>query len=117
MTRGVCPKCGKPGSLHLRMVRNKVGRSYPYYYFSHYYHLWGGKKWHYIGRLEKVRRTFIVQTIGPSNAPVILETPKRFKCLTCGRWRFKTWHGICLHMKTHGVTREEGVRARVTEIR
>jgi hypothetical protein len=59
METKVCPKCGKPGSLQTKMVRNNYGTSYQYDYFAHY----GGREgsltrinWHYVGkrRPEKV---------------------------------------------------------------
>jgi len=106
LTKGICPKCGNPGSLHLKMIRNKVGRSYRYYYFSHYNRWKGKNEWHYIGKLEKVRHLLTAQ----------VSNPKRFKCLICGRWRFKTWQGIHRHMKVHGISRWEDVRANIIEI-
>jgi len=31
-----CPRCGAKGSLHLKAIKNKVHKTYHYYYCAHY---------------------------------------------------------------------------------
>ncbi|MFI5421787.1 MAG: hypothetical protein ACHQ1H_12530 [Nitrososphaerales archaeon] len=48
-----CPRCKKPGSLHLKTVYNKQHRPFKYYYIAHYGGLSGRTRkisWCYIGK-------------------------------------------------------------------
>ncbi|MEM3448327.1 MAG: hypothetical protein QXP38_05530 [Nitrososphaerota archaeon] len=53
MKQQTCPRCGRKGSQHKKMVRNSRGKPYHYIYFAHYKELRGKTrriKWCYIGR-------------------------------------------------------------------
>ena len=44
----ICPKCGQPGSMQIKTVRNRGGKSYVYKYFAHYVN--GKILWCYVGK-------------------------------------------------------------------
>lgn len=43
-----CPKCGRKGSPHIKMIKSSSGRTYPYLYYAHYKK--GRVEWCYIGK-------------------------------------------------------------------
>jgi len=44
----ICTRCGRRGSPQVKIVKNRLGRRYPYQYYAHYDH--GKVKWCYIPR-------------------------------------------------------------------
>jgi len=50
--KNICPKCGEPGSIQNKTVRNRVGKPYIYQYFAHYKN--GRIRWCYIGRPRSI---------------------------------------------------------------
>jgi hypothetical protein len=62
-----CPKCKKPGSLHLKTVFNKQGKQYHYLYVAHYVGLSNRTRkirWHYIGNKSRsaIKTLTIIKT-------------------------------------------------------
>ena len=50
--RNLCPKCGKKGSIQTKIVRNRMGKSYPFLYFAHYVN--GKTSWCYLGSPKRL---------------------------------------------------------------
>lgn len=46
----ICPKCKKPGHLHLKRVRNSIKVPYHYFYVAHWNAIGEERIWHYVGK-------------------------------------------------------------------
>lgn len=58
--RGICSKCGKPGSLVLKRIGDRV-----YVYFKH------GSKWCYIGPIGKVKPDELLEDVEPRSYHIL----------------------------------------------